>query len=121
MTTPRKDYGDHKPRWRETQPRYSSILTGPGRWVWVTWQGHRVGVLATDDRQALLFIGLDTLKVPASGPVGNMVTTALNGAAALNTPATEVFDAWAERTGLVLAAEGAESGSLDALVAHLNG
>lgn len=119
MTTPEnvpgEHYGDHQaqPVWTPKHYR-TGPLVGAGRWLrlYAPIDLPHAGVLYTDDQDILGFIPVNAMAHPYAPAVANIVGIGLREAAALGRPASEVFDAWAERDGRGLAAGEVERGDL---------
>lgn len=111
-------YGDHRPEETWAPSRYlSGPLVGAGRWVQVYAPVGEpsVGTLYTNDDDVLAFMPADAMTNPNAPSMAHVMSDALLGAAALGTPAAEVFDAWAARQGRGLASGPILSGDLRTL------
>jgi hypothetical protein len=117
-TPGRMHYGDHRPETEWEPARYrTGPLVGAGRWVhlYAPVDLPPVGTLYTDDDAILGYMPADAMQHPNAPAMAHVVQDALLGAAALGTPASVVFDAWAERDGRGLAAGTVEHGDLRTL------
>lgn len=84
---PRNNYEDHQPE-IHLVPSYGTARTGHGRWATLTDLEGPIGIIWTDD-------GLNLGIIPVPGqPLGHLIE-AIQGAYALGTSTTEVFNAYA--------------------------
>lgn len=94
-------------------PFYPDALEGPGRWCILYAHGEQLGYVWTNDRDGLGFV--------ASSNAGRVRTPefaqAFSAAKDLGTPASEVFDAYADKAGLGLSAGPVTHGDLATLPA----
>lgn len=115
---PGDHYGDHQAATVSAPAHYATgPLVGAGRWcaIYSPLTGPPAGTLYTDDDGILGFMPVSVMDHPNAPAVTHLVHDGLLDAAAQGAPVRDVFDAWAERVGLGLAAGPVTRGDLRTL------